>query len=332
MSTEVRPAHSPLGASSAERWMNCPGSVALLKALDLPPSDEEDWRREGVAAHEAIAHCFTAGLEAWEVIGLKFHNTEITVEIADAIGAFLGLSREWEEPGCIYYTEFGIDAPDFHKYFYGTLDRGIVLPIKKTLVVNDYKNGAGVVVEVTENPQIMYYAYGLLRHHPEVEQVVLNICQPNAFHPEGAVRTWTTTATFIREWAERELLSAMHRTELDDTLDPGPWCRFCPAKLVCPAMVSLFGASMTADPKLTVNLSDASLGRSYQYVQAVTSYLKAMEAEVFRRLNINRAVPGTKLVQKKANRVFKAGALAVFEEKFGADAYTKPELKSPPEM
>lgn len=39
MSTEQRPAHSPLGASSAERWMNCPGSVALLKDLKMETTD-----------------------------------------------------------------------------------------------------------------------------------------------------------------------------------------------------------------------------------------------------------------------------------------------------
>ncbi|MBO8865195.1 DUF2800 domain-containing protein, partial [Staphylococcus aureus] len=34
-----KPLHSPLGASSADRWIHCPGSVALIKALDLPRSD-----------------------------------------------------------------------------------------------------------------------------------------------------------------------------------------------------------------------------------------------------------------------------------------------------
>src|SRR6202043_907979 len=82
-------------------------------------------------------------------------------------------------------------------------------------------------------------------------------------------------------------------------------CRFCPAKLVCPLMTSLFGAAMTADPKLVVKLTDESLGRSYKYTAAVKFYLKAMEDETFRRLNCGGEITGVKLVHKRADRVYK---------------------------
>jgi hypothetical protein len=124
----------------------------------------------------------------------------------------------------------------------------------------------------------------------------------------------------------------MHRTELDNQLDAGSWCRFCPAKLVCPLMVDLFGAASTADPKKVIQLTDESLGRSYQYTAAVKHYLKALEEETFRRLNVGGVVPGTKLVLKKANRVFKAGAAEVFKKAYPVLAFTEPELKSPAEM
>ena len=63
------PAHSPLGASGAERWMNCAGSVTLIKQLalreDMEPSDEADWTKEGLAAHDASAFALVEGLDAW---------------------------------------------------------------------------------------------------------------------------------------------------------------------------------------------------------------------------------------------------------------------------
>jgi hypothetical protein len=43
-------------------------------------------------------------------------------------------------------------------------------------------------------------------------------------------------------------------------------------------------------------------------------------------------VPGTKLVHKKANRVWKGGAEAVFREQFGDKAVWPTTLKSPAEM
>ena len=152
---------------------------------------------------------------------------------------------------------------------------------------------------------------------------------PRAFHADGSVREWLTTVGEIKEWVHGTLVPAMARAEIDDELDPGPWCRFCPAKLVCPMLTSLFEAACKANPKHTVNLNNESLGRSYQYVKAVKFYLKALEEEAFRRVNMGQAVSGTKLVRKKANRVFTTEGAALVPETFGDEAYTEPELKSP---
>lgn len=335
MSTEIRPAHSPLGASGAERWMNCPGSVALLNELVLPTTDEPEYRTEGTAAHDAGHKCLVEGLDAWEVIGETFGKVPMvfTAAMSAAVQVWLDEARRDVHDGCKVYNEFKIDAPEFHKDFYGTLDRGVV---DGTLMrVKDYKHGEGVVVEVERNPQIMYYAYGLLRHHPEVERVELTIVQPRAFHADGPIRSWECSADYIREWAETELIGAMHRTEMDNDLDAGKWCRFCPAKLVCPLMTSLFGAAMTANPAEIVQLSDRSLGRSYQYLSAVEQYIKAMKEEAFRRLQTGAMESdehGIKLVNKKAHRVWKPEARAVLASKFEDKAFTRPELKSPAEM
>ena len=89
---------------------------------------------------------------------------------------------------------------------------------------------------------------------------------------------------------------------------------------------------MNADPKQIANLSDESLGRSYQYIEAVKFYIKALEDETYRRLNSGKQVPGTKMVLKKANRVLKDGAAKVFAELFPKEAFTEPKLKSPAEL
>src|SRR6185312_11747702 len=122
------PVHSPLGASSAERWLNCPGSVALLKKLDLPESDEPDYRRDGVAAHEAAAHCLTNGLDGWEIIGSKFHEVEINEEIANAVQLYLDTVRPLTaKPGVHVYVEQRVQFPE-HALGYGTVDGGVFDP------------------------------------------------------------------------------------------------------------------------------------------------------------------------------------------------------------
>lgn len=324
-----RPTHSPLGASSAERWLNCPGSVALIKALTLPETDEPEYRGLGIAAHELAAACLRDSTDAWEHIGEKYHTFEADKEMADAVQVYLDTVRpSFAQSGAKVYVEYSVSHPA-HPLFYGTLDEGTVYGT--TAEINDYKHGEGIVVEVENNPQLMYYAYGFLREFPAVEDVILRIIQPRAF--ASPVREWRVKRAFIEAWATGTLIPAMHLAELEGgDLDAGNWCRFCPAKLVCPLLKNLFGAAMQTNPKEVIELTSASLGREYGYIQAVKYYIKALEEEIFARLNRGGDVPGTKLVPKKANRVFKPEALTLAREKFGDDAFTLPEMKTPAEI
>lgn len=334
-----RPAHSPLGASSAERWMRCPGSVALIKELAITEtSDEPDYRANGTAAHEAIAVCLQDGMDAWEVVGRKMTNGVVCdVEMADAIQVFLTAVREPRPSVIKEYVEHGFDAPAFHPDFFGTTDHAVVWSQDAhgtyfNLDVDDYKHGEGVAVEVEWNPQVMYYAYGILVHHPEINgKVRMRIIQPRIPYLD-AIRTFELDAQIVRNWAEGTLAPAMVRTQMDHMLDAGPHCRFCPAKLVCPLLTSLFRAAATHDPKEIILLEDASIGQSYQFVPAVKSYLKALEEEAYARLNRGGEIDGIKLVHKKANRVWKSGADKVMIDRFGDEVLTKPEVKSPAEL
>lgn len=336
-----KPIHSPLGASSAERWIHCPGSVALLKQLTiLETSDEPEYSAQGIAAHELAAHCLKSGVDAWELIGEKFHEIEVDKEMADAVQTYLETVRQaLRKTGAKLYIEYGISHPS-HALFYGTLDSAVVYeeeiehdgPYYKYIAdINDYKHGQGIVVEVKDNPQLMYYALGFLREHPEVELVRLRIVQPRTF--SEPVKETFMLASDIKKWAEEVLIPAMLLAEMDHgDLDAGNWCRFCPAKLVCPLMNNLFEAAMNTNPQQKVELTNASLGRSYGYIEAVKFYIKSLEEEVYNRLNRGGVVPGCKLVPKKANRIFKPEAPALAAEMFGEDAYSKPELKSPSEI
>lgn len=337
---EERPAHSPLGASGAERWMNCPGSVALLALLTMPESDEPDYRTLGTAAHELAAKCLSFTQDAWEFIGEKFNGETVDTDMANAVQVYLDTVRpkfDLRAEDRQVFIEYPVSSP-IHKDFYGTVDAAVIIPgidyhKQENLDLTDYKHGEGIFVEVEHNAQIMYYAYGFLCEYPEIDKVTLRIVQPRCNQGQPVVREWETTAAYIRHWAENTLVPAMLRTEMDNALDAGPWCRFCPAKLVCPMLSSLFKAACTANPKEVINVSDVALGRSYQYVQAVKFYLKAMEDEAFRRLNMSVEVPGVKLVHKKANRMWGPKAETVLRKKFGdKDTMNPAEFKSPAEI
>lgn len=349
------PAHSPLGASSAERWMNCPGSISLLKQLNLPDTDEPDYRREGIALHEAAAHCLAAGVDTWEIVGSEFHETIMDAAMCDAIQVYLDRVRPSINGfhGTNFFIESRLARPEVHPSMFGTVDFGALVPdtidrpveLRGFLDVTDLKGGVGIIVEPDDNPQMKYYAFMLLDQHfadqADALPVRLTIVQPRAFHQQGVVREWWTTAGEIRQWVKDTLVPAMFDVETNGSLDAGAWCRFCPAKLVCPLLTSLFGAAAKSDPKIVVNISDASLGRSYQYTEGVKFYLKALEEEAYRRLNLGTKIEGIKLVNKKANRVFNssatlAGAETIISDvvfaTFGDDGFTPPKLKTPAEL
>lgn len=333
-----KPLHSPLGASGAERWMNCPGSVTLLKQLGPDTSDEPDYRREGTAMHEAAAHALCEEMDAWELVGMTFFETEMTPELCDPLQVYLDYCRGI---GGERYVEYPISSP-VHENYYGTLDFGSIRNDLFGLSVEivDLKGGQGVMVEIENNPQLKYYAFGLMdgleRHNgrlwPDETRVGLTICQPRGFHPDGPVRRWETSWGEIKAWIQGELVPAMHATEYDQSLAVGEWCRFCPAKLVCPMLTGLFQAACLANPQHVADQSDEALGRSFTLAAGVKHYLKALETEAYNRAMRGRTIPGGKLVHKRANRVWKDGAVDLAKARFGEDAMNPPTMKSPAEM
>lgn len=330
------PEHSPLGASGAERWMNCPGSVALLDALAMPDTDEPEWTAEGTAMHEAAAHLLTTGAETWEIAGQEFHGIVIDAEMGMAIALYVDHVRPLMEDTNTFGVELRAASPETHAQMFGKADLWAIA--HRSLIVRDLKGGVGIVVEAYRNPQIMYYSF-LTIDHLERERgyvfddgmlVDLGIVQPRAFHPDGPIRTWETTVGEIKEWVRTTLVPAMDRTAIDNTLTPGEWCRFCPAKLICPMLQGLFEALVKINPAQVINWSDEALDRSYKLLPAAIFAKKAIEEEVFRRANNGVHFESGKLVNKKANRVWKEGASTLAAAEFGEGAFEPAHLKSPP--
>jgi hypothetical protein len=326
--TDSLPAHSSLGASSAERWMNCPGSVELLKRLDLGHSDEPDYRQEGTDAHELAALCLRENVDAWEQIG----TGRVTENMAEAVQVYLDKVRPLVAAADVVRVEHKMHCPDLHPLYFGTADLACYFSEEQVLDITDYKHGVGIAVDVERNPQVRYYGRGLLETFPGVRTVRYRIIQPRGFHPDGIIREWEESAESLCLWADTELLPAMRNLEMDNQLDAGPWCRFCPAKLICPLLTGLFGAAAKADPKEIINMGADRLGQQGRQIEGVQFYIKALKDEIEASMNRGECIPGWKLVAKKADRVYKDGAEVVIKAQVGEEAYTKPTLKSPAQV
>lgn len=331
-----KPAHSPLGASSAERWMNCSGSVALIKRLGVAESDDPDYRRLGTHAHALAALCLQTETDAWEHAGEEIEGIVVSAETVRAVTVFVEECRSLIPTDGEPYTAFieqSFSSP-VHPLFYGTTDFAVLLHNQRKVKVRDYKHGEGITVDVDYNPQVRYYGYGVVQGmEDQFDEIDYAIVQPRGFHPDGIVRRWSESVAALTAWVHEDLVPAMERAELEIDFVPGDWCRFCPAKLACPVLKGLHKALVQANPKEIAYFTDEDLDRIYPLIEAAKFFLKEVEKHAYNRLN-SGTYTGTalKLVRKKANRVFKPEAEAIFAARFPDEYRTPPEMKSPAEM
>lgn len=234
--------HSKIGASSASRWMPCPGSVRLIDRLAQGKEiafESTSFAAEGTVAHTVAELCLKNNQDAIEYIDRVFtekvngKDEDFTVdeEMAEAVQEYLDIVRGYLEklPHSELYIEQRFHLKHLHKDLFGTNDACILLPFGE-LHVFDYKHGKGVAVEAENNKQLMYYAIGAAYAMGfDFQKVVLHIVQPRAYHKLGSHRYWEIDADELEAWQD-ELKAAAEETEKENApFEAGDWCRWCPA-------------------------------------------------------------------------------------------------------
>ena len=179
------------------------------------------------------------------------------------------------------------------------------------LRVYDFKYGAGVAVDVTDNTQLMYYALGAA-HGETYDEVELVIVQPRAQHPDGPVRRQRMWVAELDRWADQVLLPGAEATEDPEApTNAGEWCRFCPAMAICPAQkeVAVRSAQFAFQdkpqaPPMAASLAPSELRQILDKAPMIEAWLESCR-EHARLLLEQGADPndlGYKLVAGRASR------------------------------
>lgn len=308
-------AHAILGASSADRWMNCPGSVQLAESL--PEQDTTTkYAAEGTVAHAAGYLSLRMGVDPVMYVGKKIDGMKVTMEMALAVGVYVDkvntLSKSSNaEPKL--EVQFSLERLNPKEPMFGTADCVIWDELTAHLHVLDYKHGQGVVVEAVDNVQLQYYALGaVLELKVKPRQVTVWIIQPRAPHRDGTVRDWTFGWDHLIEY-RHELMTAAYRTREDGApLVIGDHCRFCPASAVCPAqrehamlvVQDAFTAEVeTPDLPEPEMLTEAELGTVMDHSDHIMDWLRSVQTYVRKEKEAGHpGLPGWKLIEKRANR------------------------------
>lgn len=303
--------HSTIGASTCERWWNCPGSVALCATL--PPAPTSIYAEEGTAAHELAQLILSnPNRPATDFVGVESSNgISFTEGMLEGVMVYVDTIIK-------DMVEMKLDFPDLrleHRFHlkhideaaFGTCDANMGVEFE-LLRVYDYKNGAGVPVQAKDNKQALYYAVGAA-HNGMYQEVELVIVQPNAPHREGPIRRWRIPAAELDVFA-RELKERIKATrEPDAPLTAGKWCKFCPAAGCCPELqksaLAVAKTDFKALPPAPEKMTAEQIKQVLDNADLLNNWLGAVEKHAYSILEHGGSIPGYKLVKKKSNREWK---------------------------
>jgi hypothetical protein len=318
--------HSKIvGGSTAKRVIACPGSVALVDTM--PPQPSSSYADEGTLLHDTIADILDGKGTPEAFIGRKHGSAVLTPELIEdkllpALAALDAIDPNGEME---YAVESRVGFGDFLPGVFGSTD--LLGRIGDRAVVLDWKFGDGVAVDATENAQLLFYAAAAMRT-PETRwafigatEVELIIVQP------PSVKRWVTTNQRILDF-EAELARAVAKAQQPDAaLASGDHCKWCTAKPVCPLMTGAI--DRIAKAKIDALPID-QIAHYLDQIPQVESFLKDLQQLAHQLIEDGKAIPGWKLVPKRATRQWKSEDLAVaFLSSAGVEAWAEPKPISP---
>jgi hypothetical protein len=305
----IEKAHAALGASGAKRWMACPGSVRLSEGQ---PTFESEHARIGTVAHTLAETCLRSGTTPFQFVDMEIDGIRIDEDMAEGVAVFVEYCRPLMQYQHGIEHRFSLAALAPPSPMFGTSDFWAYIPEEKILVVPDYKNGSGVVVDVVNNPQLMYYGLGaaLTANVGPIETVRLVIVQPRAGHPDGAVRSWDVDYEELLAFGVNLLEAAKATLQPNAPLNTGDHCRWCRAAPICPAQHAQaqsiaqieFSAVPMSLPPAPDTLPPMLLEDILTKLPVLEDWAKQVRAYAQHKLESGEVVRGFKLVAKRANR------------------------------
>lgn len=343
-------AHAELGGSTASRWMNCPGSVFLLRNIGEQPPGPDAAR--GTIAHEA-AEIVLADFLEHKVSGtdpdIRAHllcQDDETLEAAygyrDTIWkeildeALTGKAYGLEEKFTLNSNLGMFGTADFWAVYID--DRG-----KRVGVVVDFKFGY-VPVHAERNAQLAFYAAALRKEirdgGKDLDYVIGGIYQPKSQGLELLSKT-RFTAKQLDAW-EIKFLKAAHDIYVKKKakFKAGPWCQYCNAKAVCrayKASVETRTSLKLVDPDEVSfpqpeTVPDEAIAKVLLHADEIQKFIKACVSYALTRHKNGTPLPGIKIIAGQTRRTWPKAqeeieAIAQDLEGRGVDPFGPPKLK-----
>ena len=288
---------SIVGGSTAKRVLHCPGSVQL--SLSAPPKGSSRDADKGSLLHNVIAAHLESGEPLASFIGTSYGGVTLTEDMIDdkLMPALAALDEVDPAKQMQFVVERRVTFNDYLPGVFGSCD--LLGRMGDRAVVLDWKFGDGVMVDVEENEQLMFYAAAGMRTEElawvfdgatEIECVIV---QP------PYIKRWVTTPARIKLFEAQLKLAVRDSAKQDAPMASGEWCRWCPAKPTCPVVTGEVQRALRAAVK---QLDAQAIGEWLTKADLLEDWIKEIREQALTMLNEGANVPGHKLVAKRSTR------------------------------
>lgn len=302
--------HSDYGGSVAEKWLNCYGYYDAVK--DLPPAAPTIHTVSGTAQHALNERVTQTGEDPASYIGKPWLGEippefkKHTYDEGNAERARVWVDAILEHCNPLLDTvrfEEKVVLSSIAPELFGTVDFLAFNLEERRLLIGDYKDGGGHLVDVTTTPQLPYYGVGIDDTFGlEIDMswtIKRLIVQPKAPEPV----TWLeTTGLDILEW--RTLFRHAHRRSKQTPVRiAGEHCHWCRAAGSCDALAAQRRLSIAKDfngPAVPGAMDDATIAKVVLLRPLIESWLEEVADEGFRRALAGAKLPNLKVVEGRA--------------------------------
>lgn len=312
--------HALLGSSSANRWVNCPGSIFYQK--ELPPQETSEAALEGTEAHEIAEIVLTDFLEH-KVSGI---DPDIRVTGMNPDPEKLEAAYGYRDAFWMNILKESVTGKAWGLEDRFVLDEGLEMAgisdawsiyiddrAKRVGAILDFKYGVHPV-SAENNPQLLLLLAAMLseirRGGKDLDYMVGAIYQPRAFG-KAPYTECRYSVKQIEKWTKKFYKAAQQIfIKKKPVFKVGDWCQFCPAKGVCTHYgkeISAKSSLALVNPDIVVlppveKLPDETLARLILHQDAIEEFLTAVKRVGVERAKAGKPLPGTKGVYGTSRR------------------------------
>lgn len=344
--------HSELALSASDRWVSCPGSIFLIRNIEVPPPGPE--AKRGTHVHELCSTALTDFLQH-KVDGtdpeIRFSLMSANYEAEEIDNARAYVQNIWKEilNQSVTNKAWGVEERftlDDNLKIFGTVDFWCIFiddRAKRAACVIDYKNGFNYVSE--KSGQLKSYAVALRKEiraaGKDIDYVITGVFQPRCVSA-AVFRCASHTAKQLDAW-EKKVYKAAHQIYVKKrpTFKVGSYCRWCPAQAICKAYsksIETETALRVANPDELVlpapeTIPDEQLAKIILNGKRLEEFVKACNVYALNKHLSGRKLPGLKAVLGTQRRKWKEDEDLIAQSLRGLglredDVYQKPKLNT----